>query len=338
MINKLKQFIQRILPSSKSQVNDRFDRLNHRLNGLDETISSLKQDNVSLQKKVNIFNETTADKLDELEKKIDLLIDDIRVIKNKVDETGKKADVIQRKEEEIQKKEEEIQKKVEVVRRKADESIWAVTWHDTIKESEWLKNQMFSPGRWAIGYQYLYVLYRVLNEFRPNSILELGLGQSTRMISQYVEYNKEASHIVTEHDIEWEQFYKHNNFICERTVIEHLDLSKEQFNDDKEVTVYKGFKDKFQNKTFDFISIDAPFGGQAKKYARVDVLNIIPECLEDRFVIMVDDYNRSGEKEMVKEMCKILDENGIQYSCGLYSGAKDCYLIASEKYKFLCSM
>lgn len=335
MMERIKQFIQRLLPSSKSQINDRFDRLNisldSRINSLEEAISSLKKDNIALKERVNNFQDVSVAKLEDLEKKIGLLIDGVQGIKERADEINKKADGIKNKEE-------ETRKNVNLVKRKADESIWAVTWHDTIQESEWLKNQTFSPGRWAIGYQYLYVLYRVLNEFRPASILELGLGQSTRMISQYVEYNKETRHIVTEHDAEWEQFYIQNNPVCERTVIEHLDLSKEPFDDDKEVMVYKDFTDKFQNNIFDFISIDAPFGGRAIKYARIDVLKIMPHCLGERFVIMVDDYNRPGEKEMVKELYKILDENGIEYSSGIYSGAKDCILIASKKYKFLCSM
>ena len=38
-----------------------------------------------------------------------------------------------------------------------------------------LINLSFSPGRGAIGYPVMYVLYRVLNEFKPTSILELGI-------------------------------------------------------------------------------------------------------------------------------------------------------------------
>lgn len=230
-----------------------------------------------------------------------------------------------------------LKNRVDEIRRKTDESIWAFTWHDSIKDSKWLQNQTFNPGRWAVGYQYLYVLYRVLNEFRPNNILELGLGQSTKMIGQYVESNTIVEHIVVEHDKEWENFYKNSNELCARTIIEHMDLVTDIYNN-HELLVYSDFDKKLIGKKFDFISIDAPFGGKENKYARIDTLRIIPDCLKDDFVIMIDDYNRSGEKEMVKELCKILDENDISYSRGIYSGAKDTLIIVSPQYSFLCTM
>lgn len=302
---------QKMIKESVRLIRNHHENASIKLQAIDER---LLQYAVNLDKKMVYLNDKTINKLDVLNNAVQGIADNENEIKD------------------------EIKDKMDLIRRKADENIWATTWHDIIKESQWLSDQMFAPGRWAVGYQYLYVLYRVLNEFNPNSILELGLGQSTKMISQYVEYSKETRHIVVEHDIEWEQFYKNKNSICDRTTIEHLDLGKEQFNDDKEVIVYKDFKNTFQNEKFDFISIDAPFGGEAIKYARIDILKIIPQCLEDRFVIMVDDYNRSGEKEMVQELCRILHENSVEYHCGLYSGAKDCFIIVSKNYKFLCSM
>lgn len=65
----------------------------------------------------------------------------------------------------------------------SSENVWANIFNNTISNSPWLKDKSFSPGRWGVGYAYLYVMYRVLNEIRPRRILELGLGQSTRMIA-----------------------------------------------------------------------------------------------------------------------------------------------------------
>ena len=65
----------------------------------------------------------------------------------------------------------------------ARENEWAAIFNNTIHDSTWLKDRSFSPGRWAVGYQFLYVMYRILNEIKPERILELGLGQSTRMLS-----------------------------------------------------------------------------------------------------------------------------------------------------------
>ena len=58
------------------------------------------------------------------------------------------------------------------IKKQTSEAVWAHIFHDTIVESTWLKDKTFSPGRWAVGYPYLYVMYRILNEVHPKRILE----------------------------------------------------------------------------------------------------------------------------------------------------------------------
>ena len=44
------------------------------------------------------------------------------------------------------------------------ENVWANIFHDTTVDSNWLNDKVFWPGRAALGYQAMYVAYRVLNE------------------------------------------------------------------------------------------------------------------------------------------------------------------------------
>lgn len=69
-----------------------------------------------------------------------------------------------------------------------EEIRWGQIYNSTIAGSEWLKDQSVSPGRWAVGYNYLYILYRILNDVKPTNILELGLGQSTKLMAQYAAF------------------------------------------------------------------------------------------------------------------------------------------------------
>lgn len=220
----------------------------------------------------------------------------------------------------------------------SDEAVWGLIFKDSIENSDWLLNKEFYPGRWAVGYQYLYVLYRVLNGVKPKSILELGLGQSTRMITQYVGSNPEIQHRVIEHDPEWIHFFKMENTLYPGSDIVQLDLIEDCFEDDKSVLMYKGFKDSLSDREYDFISVDAPFGGGANKYARVDTITLIPNHLAKSFVIMVDDANRDGEKNTIDLMKQKLEENGIEYCCGQYMGNKTTYVITSPDKKFICSL
>ncbi len=222
--------------------------------------------------------------------------------------------------------------------RDAKEAVFANIFHDTILNSNWLMNKEFSPGRWAVGYPGLYALYRVLDEINPKRILELGLGQSTELITQYAKKNHDVVHYVTEHDDSWIQFFTDKHELAKNTEIIKQDIIHTSFKEDDDVIAYKNFMEIIIGKKFDFIFIDAPLGGLAKIYSRIDILNCIPDCLEEQFVIVIDDYERIGEKRMVSELERILTDSNIEYYKGRYQGVKDTLLIASEQYKWSCTM
>jgi len=218
------------------------------------------------------------------------------------------------------------------------EAVWASVFADTIAGSTWFKMENISPGRWAVGYQYLYAMYRVLDEMHPINILELGLGQSTKMIGQYANHYNDVRHIVTESDPVWAAHFARTFILGENSELKLMDYVMEPYKDAEEVRVYQGFAEAVAGKKFDFISIDAPFAGDMQQYARIDVLRQMPDCLADSFVIMLDDYNRPPEMNTIEAMKAVLDEARISYETGVYRGAKECCLIASEDKRFFCSM
>lgn len=222
--------------------------------------------------------------------------------------------------------------------RNAAEGTWANVFHDTIQDSPWLTNTTFSPGRWAVGYPFLYAMYRVLNEFQPKRILELGLGQSTRMIAQYAATHEGVEHIVVEHDPDWIHFFSQDFSLPASTRILQLEREMVPYEDAQQVRVFRGFQEALAGKQFDFISVDAPLGGDMKEYARIDVLRMMPQCLRENFVIMVDDVERSGEKHTVAAMEACLQEHGIAYQRGNYNGKKDTVMLCAKSVGFLSSM
>lgn len=236
--------------------------------------------------------------------------------------------------------ENDIQKQLQDIQKSEKELIWANVFHDTIIGSTWLKNKSFSPGRWAVGYPYLYVLYRCLNEIRPKNILELGIGQTTRMISQYAAHYKGVEHIAVDHDADWVKFFKHSFKLPVNTSIQIFDLEKTKYKEDPEVLSYSGFSDAFENKKFDLISIDAPFGGPrgGKIYARIDVCRLLPSILSDSFVIMLDDVNRKEDNAAAKEISDILHKCNVNICTKYYKGEKDMFIAASENLSFLTTM
>ena len=187
-----------------------------------------------------------------------------------------------------------------------------------------------------MGYPALYALFRILNEFRPMHILELGLGQSTRMIGQYVAACNMVEHTVVEHDSEWIAFFQQDFTLAQQSRILQLDLGMSSYKSAEKVCVFSGFSEAFAGQKFDFICIDAPFGSEI--YSRIDVLKLLPECLKRDFIILFDDTNRKGESNTLDEMARVLSDAGIEFYVGHYDGNKKTSVICSKGRKFFASM
>ena len=233
-----------------------------------------------------------------------------------------------------------IKNRVYTVERQARENEWAQIFHDTLRGSEWLKDVSLSPGRCALGYAGIYALYRILEEFQPKKILEMGLGQSTKIIGSYAA-KKEVKHSIVEHDESWIDFFWTKNKKTENTRMVHLERKEEIYhgrwvNTNTPIKFYKDFKESFGNEKFDFIFVDGPQG--SKEYSRVDVTEILPECLEKSFVIMIDDSGRQGEYRTISMIVNILKKSNIEVCMATYDGLKNTTIIVSKDLAFLCSL
>lgn len=280
------------------------------------------------------FEEEKIKQRDSLEMQNKLL----EALVQKIDVLPKDLEELSRKSEALSKMQDSICKTVQRTERTALEEVWAHIFNNTISDSKWLVNKKFSPGRWAVGYPYLYAMYRVLNEIHPKHILELGLGQSTRMIAQYAAADHDVSHTIVEHDPEWINFFNRDFELPPNSKIVRLEREFVPYNEAESVRVFHGFKEAVGNQIYDFISVDAPLGGDMKQYARIDVLELIPQCLADEFVIMIDDTERSGERNMIRELQQSLKNAGFEFQIGKYSGQKECTLLCSRQLSFLKSM
>lgn len=225
-----------------------------------------------------------------------------------------------------------------VATRHASESVWSAIFNNTITHSGWLQNKSFPPGRWAVGYAVLYVMFRILNEMRPKCILELGLGQSTRMIGQYANFFKNIEHVVIEHDKKWIDFFLRDFQLSPSTSLINLDWGETSYKDVEHVRIYEGLSSQVQGKKFELIVIDGPLGGDMKSYSRIDTLLMLPDCLAEDFIILLDDYNRPQEQHTLSEMERILTEHNIAYTRGTYSGDKDLVILTSSSLSFMCSL
>ena len=211
----------------------------------------------------------------------------------------------------------------------------ASVFNDSIRDCEWLKYKSFSPSGWAVDYGCLYTLFRVLNGVHPQNIIEFGLGQSSKLIHQYCNFYKDATAVTYEHDKKWIDFFNKDKCGEYKINIYITALQEIEYKGEKTLS-YKDNCDELKGQKFDLIMIDAPFG--SPHYSRSQILNIIPDCLNDSFCIIMDDYNRKGEQETIVELQNILQLKGIKTLKRVYQSSKEHCLICSEDLKFLITL
>jgi len=233
-----------------------------------------------------------------------------------------------------------LENELQIIKHKLNYEIkTALLFNNSINDCEWLKYKSFSPGSWACDYSCLYTLFRVLNDMRPKSILEFGLGQSSKLIHQYANFFNNVNAITCEHDIDWINFFKKhqdNNYNINMLQME----LEEVFYKDKPTLTYKDFINELSNgkkggggDKYDFIFVDGPYGSD--NYSRSQVIHLIKNNLNESFCIVMDDYERKGEKETVQEVIDILNFEKKDFLYNVYYGEKEHILLCSKDLRFL---
>ena len=171
--------------------------------------------------------------------------------------------------------------------------------------------------------------------------VDLGLGQTTKITTQYAKYFKDVKLSVLEGDANWIEVFSKNLDLSENVNIIPMDLETFTYDDSENIR-FKGVNDAVKNEKFDFIIIDGPQGyidndngRKLLKYSRTNVWELIPDNLADDFIIIIDDYERDGEKNTFNRIEDLLKEQGIEYYTYYSKGFNEQCALFTEKYKFI---
>lgn len=140
-----------------------------------------------------------------------------------------------------------------------------------------------------------------------------------------------------EHSEEWISFFKNDVGNKYEIRIEIAELEDIVYNGEATLS-YRGIKEKLKGEKFDLVFVDGPYGFLHDHFSRPQIIDVVKNNLKDRFCVIMDDYNRSGEKETVAEVLKVLDEKGIPYEQMVYSGQKEHVLICSKDLYLLTTL
>lgn len=230
----------------------------------------------------------------------------------------------------------ENRKKQDELMLQSKELEWAHIYHDSIRGKKWLEELPLNVGRWAGNYSFFYVLNRILSEHKPKSILDLGLGESSKFISSFLDnYLLDSRHTIVEQNEMWIKSFQERVVLSKRSTIFHFPLKE---------TEIKGFiSNSYDNlkgeitEKYDLYIVDGPFG--SNRYSRYDIFFLVEKFdIEDEFIILFDDTNRQGERDTLKDIIDLLNYKKIDIFMGNYEGNKANTIIATQKYKFATSL
>ena len=227
-----------------------------------------------------------------------------------------------------------MEEKLELCYNELKELNYAHLLHDGMRESTWLKNQTFDLHNWAANYSFIYLLFRILDKIEPRNILEFGLGQTTKLTTQYIVHKNPKAHLnVCEHSLDWIKIYQPDLPKHEHIRINHLDLEYFDYwrkKNDK----YAGLLELVGNKKFDLIIVDGPVGG-GKNLPRSNVVDLVGHGnLAKNFVIIFDDAERAGEKNTIRKTQAALRKKAIAFQTFERFGIKRQAYIVNKNCSF----
>lgn len=212
---------------------------------------------------------------------------------------------------------------------------WAHIFHDSIRGKKYIEELSLNIGRWAGNYSFFYVLNRILSDYKPEKILDLGLGESSKLISTYLEhYLPHSNHTIVEQDEKWALAFSNRFQLSERSKIVHCPLQVVEIKGFQSQS-YTHFKENITGK-FDLYIVDGPFGSE--RYSRYDIISLVENFdASDEFIIMMDDTNRPGERDTRNDIVSLLKSKNISHHLGDYQGNKTVSVICSDQFKFATS-
>lgn len=227
----------------------------------------------------------------------------------------------------------EILEHVKLLRREAQESIMAHVFRDSITDVDWIHKKSFSPHGAAANYSFLYILFRVLNDINPQNILELGMGQTSKLTAQYIAYKNSSARLhLVEHDLTWVDIFRNEVELSDRITIYVLEMIQKKIQG-YESNVYRDLSLRVKDQKFDMIINDGPHGSD--HYSRAGILDLLDHNLADKFVIICDDYNWKSVQETVQKVMQKLHQMHIPFDHTLYNGVKTQSIIYSPQCSFL---
>jgi hypothetical protein len=228
-----------------------------------------------------------------------------------------------------------------LLRAKINDTHYAISLEAGLRRAGYDPVDFFTDG--AAANPSLQLLHlKVLQFCRPQRVLELGSGQTTKLLSCYARENHSAYVLSLEQDESWLQRLKEHVVHDYR----HVPLQPTEFTCSGSKlhlkTMWYQSLPELRDGHFDYLLVDGPDPGTPgtahNEYSRSGILEYVPAILSPSFVVVFDDAERYGEIMTMRAFEDILRARGIQYVRFAVHGIKTQVVFCSRDRSYLRSV
>lgn len=169
---------------------------------------------------------------------------------------------------------------------------------------------------WSMRFSNLHVLLELLDETKPRTIVEFGSGLSTVMVANWLRAHGNGHLYTFDHDRSWAN--QTCRCLCRNSldvyVTMHVCPLVPTETCGVHTTWYSAGKYLEPLQNVDFVIVDGPPGGRAKRLSRLGAIDALKGALSRTCVIVLDDAHRAGEQEVLNMWTK----QNPQFSLSIY--------------------
>lgn len=185
----------------------------------------------------------------------------------------------------------------------------------------------YTPIQSAANYSLLYVLLTSIVRAQPANVLELGCGQTTLLLNALRQAGVWRGKLTS---LEQDDFWCEEISSVVDTEVIHAPLT-DRIVCGQPTRAYDLSGLARPLGIFDFVLIDGPTG--SPRYSRLAALEFVPEHLAREYMIILDDYERPGEKETAGLMRRGLADKGVPFFEDTVLSNKHQLMIATGAYR-----